>query len=207
LKPVLPSVRKILDVTLLVRYPFTLTLALLTRLKAFVDGSCYMKNKKGDAVALGHVWGASLVNAATPVPETPTLTCVDKKDDAKVFNSPSGGTYLIACAIDYEGGDYSASVVSNFEACITACDAEPQCIDLSYVRLLFIASASSTTTRRFVVLPVLTHHRSTVPATSKTSRLLLLNVATSGQPSLSLPVEVSHPLRPLLLLQLLRLQV
>ena len=95
-----------------------------------------MKSKKGDGVALGHVWAASLVGAIeTPTAPDTSLSCLNKKDDAKVYNVPSGGHYLIQCGLDYAGGDFAASGVASFEACIAACDAEAsQCVDVSYVR-------------------------------------------------------------------------
>ena len=103
-----------------------------------------MKNKKGDAADVGHVWGASLVvdeieqpggpnTPTTPTTPVSALSCVDKKDHQKRYGAPSGGLYLIECGLDYAGGDLAASVVDSFEDCIETCDKNVLCVDVSYV--------------------------------------------------------------------------
>lgn len=68
-----------------------------------------------------------------PVPQVPTSpTCVGKASDGTTFAS-ANHLWHIECDVDYWGNDLAASQQPTFELCITACDANSACVDVSYV--------------------------------------------------------------------------
>jgi hypothetical protein len=72
---------------------------------------------------------AGLAAAAPVVPVGPTCD----GSDGETYTAPTGGQYTIACGTDYAGNDIGFSTEATFADCINACDANPQCIDVSYV--------------------------------------------------------------------------
>ncbi|KAK4495164.1 hypothetical protein PRZ48_013491 [Zasmidium cellare] len=65
----------------------------------------------------------------TPVPSPTPPSCPGS--DGTTYNGPSGSQFVIECGIDHAGGDLSNTRVDTFEECILACDAEPNCVDVS----------------------------------------------------------------------------
>jgi hypothetical protein len=75
------------------------------------------------------VWTAVRVDAQ---PFVYGLTCDNNKDDKKTYNAKNGGSYTVACGVDYWGGDLSSAQTSTFEACMDTCDTTAGCLDVSY---------------------------------------------------------------------------
>lgn len=72
---------------------------------------------------------AGLAAAGPVIPVGPTCD----GSDGETYTAPTGGQYTIACGTDYAGNDIGFSTEATFADCINACDANPQCIDVSYV--------------------------------------------------------------------------
>jgi hypothetical protein len=91
---------------------------------AYANGFCYLKNQVTTTVSNANVWAAKKQNAKE------TLTCVDKKDDGKMYQA-SKGKYKVVCGKEYAGGDLSSTSTASFEACIEACVGTDGCVDVS----------------------------------------------------------------------------
>jgi hypothetical protein len=91
---------------------------------SYANGFCYLKNQVTTTVSNANVWAAKKQNAKE------TLTCIDKKDDGKVFQA-SKGQYKVTCGKEYAGGDLSSTSTASFEACIEACVGTDSCVDVS----------------------------------------------------------------------------
>ncbi|GAB1319992.1 hypothetical protein MFIFM68171_10202 [Madurella fahalii] len=101
---------------------------------AYVNGGCYLKGEQKAAVDNAAVWGAVRKPKTTPTTtDNKPLDCGEgKPSDGKRYGSPSGGLYQILCGVDFGGGDLTATTTSTFEECIAACDANTECIDVSF---------------------------------------------------------------------------
>jgi hypothetical protein len=91
---------------------------------SYANGFCYLKNQVTTTVSNANVWAAKKQNAKE------TLTCIDKKDDGKVYKA-SKGQYKVTCGKEYAGGDLSSTSTASFEACIEACVGTDGCVDVS----------------------------------------------------------------------------
>ncbi|KAJ4380950.1 hypothetical protein N0V86_003297 [Didymella sp. IMI 355093] len=101
---------------------------------SYVNGACYMKNTKTSLIEAGHVWTAELIRAES-TPKVEEFSCIDGKDNGKIYNAPSGKKYTIECGIDHAGGDFlTIPHETTFQSCMDVCDVTPECgIELSHV--------------------------------------------------------------------------
>jgi hypothetical protein len=51
--------------------------------------------------------------------------------DGTTYTLASGGSFLIECGIDHQGGDLTSTPVKSFAECIAACDTTANCVDVS----------------------------------------------------------------------------
>ncbi len=94
---------------------------------SYAAPSCYMKNQLGDAITdRDWVWTAKLV-ASRPPP-----TCDNNASDGETYKA-TNSDFTITCGKDYAGGDLAGLSTPTFEACIKACDANPECLNVAYV--------------------------------------------------------------------------
>jgi hypothetical protein len=91
---------------------------------SYANGFCYLKNQVTTTVSNASVWAAKKQNAKE------TLTCIDKKDDGKMYQA-SKGQYKVICGKEHAGGDLSSTSTASFEACIEACVGTDGCVDVS----------------------------------------------------------------------------
>jgi hypothetical protein len=91
---------------------------------SYANGFCYLKNQVTTTVSNANVWAAKKQNAKE------TLTCIDKKDDGKMYKA-SKGQYKVICGKEHAGGDLSSTSTASFEACIEACVGTDGCVDVS----------------------------------------------------------------------------
>jgi hypothetical protein len=91
---------------------------------AYANGFCYLKNQVTTTVSNANVWAAKKQNAKE------TSTCIDKKDDGKMYQA-SKGQYKVICGKEHAGGDLSSTSTASFEACIEACVGTDGCVDVS----------------------------------------------------------------------------
>lgn len=101
---------------------------------SYLVGTCYMKNFLTTLTPANNVWTAVLKSALDTSSKTDssTLSCVNNKDDGRVYMAQSGAKYQIACGIDYYGGDLSFTTVTTLESCIEECDNTASCVDVAY---------------------------------------------------------------------------
>jgi hypothetical protein len=60
-------------------------------------------------------------------------TCSGKaQGDTLLYKPASGNTYDVVCGSDYFGGDLRLEWTSNFKGCLDICDAEAECVTVSY---------------------------------------------------------------------------
>ncbi|KAK3994886.1 hypothetical protein QBC44DRAFT_35421 [Cladorrhinum sp. PSN332] len=66
---------------------------------------------------------AAETSTTPPIPSGPKLNCTDGVPSQETFITPEGREYQVLCGIDFGGGDIGEVLVSDFEACLDACDA------------------------------------------------------------------------------------
>ena len=94
---------------------------------SYVGQSCYMKNQLRDAITdRDWIWTAKLV------PAHPPPSCDNNASDGQIYQAASSN-FAITCGKDYAGGDLAGLSTATFEACIQACDANPECLNVAYV--------------------------------------------------------------------------
>jgi len=113
---------------------------------SFTGTWCYLKNVNPGGVANSAIWGAvdiSTINTSTTAsspaaaattsaaPAPATLSC--PASDNSTFTANSGAKFVVACATDYFGGDMGNLYANSLDECIQACDANPGCVDVSFV--------------------------------------------------------------------------
>jgi hypothetical protein len=97
-----------------------------------------MKDTKTSLIQAGHVWTAELIGAgpisAEPKPKVEELSCIDSKDNGKIYTAPSGKKYTVECGIDHAGGDFlTVPHETTFQSCMDVCDSTTGCVDVSWV--------------------------------------------------------------------------
>jgi hypothetical protein len=106
---------------------------LILIVRSYVNGACYMKNTKTSLIEAGHVWTAELIRAES-TPKVEEFSCIDGKDNGKIYNAPSGKRYTVECGIDHAGGDFlTVPHETTFQSCMDVCDGTPECVDVSWV--------------------------------------------------------------------------
>ena len=99
---------------------------------AYSGNTCYLKNTIGPASSNSGVQSAvvagTVSQSSAPIghPSCPS-------DDGTVVTR-GGLAYTIKCGADYYGGDLTSTQTTSFGACIDACSASKQCVDVSYVQ-------------------------------------------------------------------------
>ncbi|KAK1764282.1 kelch domain-containing protein [Phialemonium atrogriseum] len=96
---------------------------------SYVGSACYLKDRITSANAAAGIWTGRKTSTK---PSNPPLSCENGQNNGTIFTTPAGNEYDILCQVDYGGGDLRMVPVSNFEACLDACDAEPACVDVSF---------------------------------------------------------------------------
>jgi hypothetical protein len=91
---------------------------------SFTNDTCYLKNQDTSAVPNPGVSAAKKQNAR------PALSCLNKADEGKTYQT-SKGLFKVICGREYAGGDLTSISTASFEACIEACSSNAQCVDLS----------------------------------------------------------------------------
>lgn len=77
---------------------------------------------------------AAATSTLPSIPSGPKVNCTDGVASQERFVTPAGREYEILCGIDFAGGDIGEVQVSDFEACLAACDAASDrgCVTVAY---------------------------------------------------------------------------
>lgn len=98
----------------------------------YSGSTCYRKNEIGPAVNNAGVSGAVL--AYLPPYVAPTTPPVQSNGPScPTADSTTVNGFLIACATDYYGGDLTSMNTETFGDCISACETNSACVDVSFV--------------------------------------------------------------------------
>lgn len=116
---------------------------------SYVGTVCYLKSQLGPLNQAGHVWtgrrvsssssssSTSATTATSAAAAAPTSTgaptCEHNASDGTSFLAGSGSVWEIICGREYYGGDLRRETHGTFQACIESCDADTECVDVSYV--------------------------------------------------------------------------
>ncbi|KAK3314415.1 hypothetical protein B0H66DRAFT_595135 [Apodospora peruviana] len=119
---------------------------------SYVGTACYLKSQLGPLNHAGHVWtgrrvsssssstsssstsSASSSTAAAAAPtSTDAPTCEQNASDGTSYLTGSNSVWEIVCGREYYGGDLRRETHATFQACIESCDADTECVDVSYV--------------------------------------------------------------------------
>ncbi len=116
---------------------------------SYVGTACYLKSQLGPLNHAGHVWtgrrvssssssiptGTATSSSSTSAASTSTgaPTCEHNASDGTLYLAGSGSVWEIVCGREYYGGDLRRETHPTFQACIESCDADTECIDVSYV--------------------------------------------------------------------------
>ena len=92
---------------------------------SYSGNNCYLKQTLTDAVSSTNVWAAKRHGAAKG-----GVSCVGNVSHGTIYQSAKS-KFDIICGKDYYGSDLAVASTSSFEACIEACDANAQCVDVS----------------------------------------------------------------------------
>ena len=103
----------------------------------YVGDQCYQKGSiAAESTPQQNCWTARLFKEGEEILEVPTYSCVDNKDNGKVYTT-SKGPFEIVCGKDFGGNDISAVNVESFELCMDACAATTGCVNAGKSMLMF----------------------------------------------------------------------
>ncbi|KAM7205766.1 hypothetical protein V8F20_002999 [Naviculisporaceae sp. PSN 640] len=127
---------------------------------SYVGTGCYLKSQLGPLNQAGHVWTGRRIStssssssssssslspsstsstttatstAAAAPTSTDAPTCDQNASDGTSYLAGSGSVWEIICGREYYGGDLRRETHGTFQACIESCDADAECVDVSYV--------------------------------------------------------------------------
>lgn len=101
-------------------------------------------------------------NTTIPSPPTSTpLSCPTSNNT--LYTAPSGQTFVIECSIDHSRGDLSSLSTPDLEACIAACDATDECLDVTLSGSEFLPPLSWTMVANVMSQPPATSNPSLAP--------------------------------------------
>lgn len=93
----------------------------------FGTHGCFLKDTVSAATVNGGIYAARKM----PNPDAP-ISCKDPANHNTTYNKGTESQYQILCDTDFAGGDLAAIGAETFADCIAACDANDECVDVSY---------------------------------------------------------------------------
>ena len=93
----------------------------------FGSHGCYLKDTAAAATTNSGIYAARKIpNADAPI------SCKDPAHHNTTYSHGTESQYQILCDTDFAGGDLAAIAAETFADCIAACDANDECVDVSY---------------------------------------------------------------------------